>query len=158
MAQQYYFITRWQIRAPVEQVWEAIYNSLEWPQWWKGVRSVRSIDEGDARGIEGCREYTWRSILPYNLTFKSTLLEREDYKRLYGKASGQLQGEGTWHFFEKDGITYLQYDWKVATTIPWMNAVSFLLKPLFKYNHDVVMRWGARGLARRLNAELVSYK
>jgi hypothetical protein len=37
-----------------------------------------------------------------------------------------------------------------------MNYFSFLLKPLFKYNHDVVMRWGALGLAKKLDAELVS--
>lgn len=158
MAQQYYFITRWQIRAPLEEVWEAIYNSLEWPQWWKGVKKVRALTPGDERGINGIREYTWQSVLPYRLRFTSKLTEREDFSRLHGIAFGQLQGEGTWHFFTKDGITFLEYHWKVATTVRWMNAVSFLLKPLFRYNHDVVMKWGAKGLARKLNAELLSYK
>lgn len=159
MAQQkYVFITRWQIKAPVEDVWNAIYNSLEWPQWWKGVKEARSIEEGDARGINGIREYTWKSILPYKLKFASKLLEREDHKRLYGIAFGELEGEGTWHFFEKDGITYLQYDWKVATKKKWMNALSFLMKPIFKYNHDIVMKWGAKGLAKKLDAELISFK
>jgi hypothetical protein len=32
------------------------------------------------------------------------------------------------------------------------------MKPLFKYNHDVVMKWGAKGLAKKLNAELISFK
>jgi hypothetical protein len=39
-----------------------------------------------------------------------------------------------------------------------MNYLSFLLKPAFNYNHDVVMNWGAKGLAKKLNAELISYK
>ncbi len=158
MPDKYFFVSRWQIKAPVEDVWDAIYNSLEWPRWWKGVKSVKLIAEGDERGIDGVREYTWQSVIPYKLKFSSRLIEREDYKKLHGSAYGQLEGEGTWHFFEKEGVTYLQYDWKVVTNKKWMNAFSFLLKPLFRYNHSVVMKWGARGLARKLNAELLSCK
>jgi hypothetical protein len=158
MPTRYLFITRWQIKAPVEPVWDAIYNSLEWPNWWRGVVAAREIEKGDEKGINGVREYTWKSVLPYKLRFTSKLLEREDYKCLHGIAFGELEGEGTWHFFEKDGITYLQYDWKVFTNKKWMNTFAFLLKPLFKYNHDVVMKWGAKGLSKKLNAELLSYK
>lgn len=158
MPDQYFFVTRWQIKAPVEDVWDAIYHSLQWPQWWKGVKDVKLVADGDERGINGIREYTWKSVLPYKLTFSSRLLEREEYKRLHGVAFGELEGEGTWHFYEKDDVTFLQYDWKVFTTKKWMNMFSFALKPLFKYNHDVVMKWGAEGLAKKLNAELISYK
>lgn len=157
MAEKYCFVTRWQLKAPVEDVWDAIYNSLEWPDWWRGVVAARTIEEGDERGISGIREYTWKSVLPYKLHFSSKLVEREDYKRLYGIASGQLEGEGTWHFFEKDGISYIECDWRVSTNIKWMNAFSFMLRPLFRYNHTVVMKWGAKGLAKKLNAELLSY-
>jgi hypothetical protein len=157
MPEKYFFVTRWQIKAPVEAVWNAIYNSLEWPQWWKGVKDAKLIEAGDANGINGIRAYTWQSFLPYKLRFTSKLLEKEEYKRLHGTACGELKGEGTWHFYESDGITYVQYDWKVSTTKKWMNMLSFLLKPLFKYNHDVVMKWGAKGLAKKLDAELVSY-
>ncbi len=156
MAGRYSFITKWQIKAPVEEVWDAIYNSLEWPQWWKGVIKADELQEGDGRGINGVREYTWKSVLPYKLRFKSKLTEREDYKLLHGVAFGELEGDGTWHFYHKDGITYLQYDWNVYTNKKWMNLFSFILKPLFKYNHNVVMKWGAKGLAKKLDAELLS--
>ena len=157
MSDRYYFITRWQIRAPITEVWDAIYNSLEWPEWWPGVKKARLLSKGDVRGINEVHEYTFRSILPYDLEFTTRLVEREDFRRLHAIASGALEGEGIWHFFEKDGVTYLQYDWKVRSNIRWMNALAFILKPLFKYNHDVVMRWGAKALARKLNAELLSY-
>ncbi|MEA2376163.1 MAG: hypothetical protein QOD13_70, partial [Thermoleophilaceae bacterium] len=29
-------------------------------------------------------------------------------------------------------------------------------RPVFEYNHDVVMRWGGEGLARRLGVELLA--
>ena len=43
MRKKYSFVTHWELRVPLEQVWHAIYNSLEWPQWWKGVLEVIEI-------------------------------------------------------------------------------------------------------------------
>ena len=156
MSEKYSFVTRWQIRAPIEKVWNAIYESTEWPHWWKGVLNVKVIKENDAHGVNGVREYTWKSVLPYLLKFKMRLTEREDPKHMRGEAFGELEGVGIWMLEEKNGITYVQYNWDVFTNKRWMNYFSFLLKPLFKYNHDVVMRWGAEGLAKMLDAELVS--
>jgi hypothetical protein len=34
-----------------------------------------------------------------------------------------------------------------------MNLLSPLARPLFKWNHDVVMGWGAEGLKKRLAAD-----
>lgn len=157
MPTQYSFITKWQIKAPLNQVWDAIYHSLDWPNWWRGVLAVRELEEGDERGINSVREYTWKSALPYKLAFNMRLTERDDLKRLAGVAFGELEGNGTWHFEHKDGITYVQYNWNVITNKAWMNWCSFLLKPAFQYNHDVVMKWGAEGLAKKLNAELISF-
>lgn len=158
MATQYEFVTRWQIKAPLVQVWNTIEDSLDWPNWWKGVVHVSEQEKGDDAGIGGVRTYTWRSILPYQLAFQMQLTELEKHKRIKGKACGELEGVGEWFFEEKNGITYVQYNWTVFTNKSWMNWFSFLLKPAFNYNHDVVMSWGAKGLAKKLNAELISYK
>ena len=157
MAVQYNFITHWQIKAPLEQVWNAIYDSEQWPNWWRGVLEVNEISDGNADGINSVKEYVWKSQLPYKLAFKMKLKKKEEFKMLSGDAYGELEGTGTWYFGEKDGITFVQYDWKVLTNKAWMNTFSFLLKPAFNYNHNIVMRWGAEGLAKKLNAELISY-
>ena len=153
----YNFITRWQIKAPVEQVWDIIYAADQWPLWWKGVVSVSDIHNGNEDGINSIKEYVWKSQLPYRLSLKIRLKKKEAYRLLSGEAFGELEGNGTWYFGERNGITYVQYDWKVITNKTWMNRFSFLLKPLFSYNHHIVMRWGARGLAKKLNAQLISY-
>jgi hypothetical protein len=36
-----------------------------------------------------------------------------------------------------------------------MNLLAPIARPLFKWNHDVVMHWGGEGLARRLGVRLV---
>lgn len=150
MATQYSFVTKWQIQAPVEQVWDAIYNSTEWPNWWKGVVAVNELNAGDERGIRGIRRYTWKSALPYKLSFNMQLTQREDGKKLAGIAFGELEGNGTWVFEQKNNTTFVTYYWNVITNKPWMNYLSFLLKPAFTYNHNIVMRWGEQGLKRKL--------
>jgi hypothetical protein len=156
MATHYTFITRWQIRAPLTQVWDTIYHSLEWPAWWRGVVHVKEIEKGEENDIGSVREYTWRGILPYQLVFNVRLTEIEKYKRMKGEAFGELEGTGQWFFEEHNGVTRIQYNWIVHTHKKWMNYFTLILKPAFTYNHNIVMRWGAKGLAKKLNAELLS--
>jgi hypothetical protein len=157
MRNNYYkFTTQWKIAAPINDVWFAIYESLEWPEWWKGVEEVKLVKENDATGINGIRKYVWKSLLPYTLSFKMQLIAKEDFKFLKGIAFGELEGDGTWYFKEENNVTMVQYNWNVKTNKAWMNYFAFIFKPLFKLNHDVVMKWGAEGLAKKLNAKLIS--
>ena len=104
---------------------------MEWPHWWQGVQGVIEIEKNDTTGINGVRNYTWKSVLPYQLTFNMKLTEKESLQRLKGIAFGELEGDGEWLFNEEDGIVYIQYNWNVVTTKKWMNTFSFLLRPMF---------------------------
>lgn len=86
MPEHYSFATNWELKASVEDVWTAMYDSLEWPRWWRGVHSVVEIQPNDESGINGIRAYTWKSALPYQLTFSIQLTEKEHLKRLKGIA------------------------------------------------------------------------
>jgi len=155
METQYSFVTKWELEASLQQVWDAIYNSLEWPQWWKGVVSVEEIEKGEANGINSVKAYTWKSVLPYKLTFTMRLTEKCPMKSIRGVAFGELEGQGVWTFNEQNGIIHIQYNWDVYTKKAWMNYLSFILKPAFRFNHNVVMHWGAVGLSKKLNAKLL---
>ena len=72
-----------------------------------------------------------------------------------GRAIGELQGTGRWHFSNDGQITTARYDWKVQTTKAWMNYLTPIARPVFSWNHDVVMGWGGAGLARRLGVGLL---
>lgn len=146
----YHFITQWQFNAPLERVFQEIYQSEAWPSWWKGVRSVVDIKTGNPDGIGDVKRYTWRSILPYTLTFDMTLVEKIPLSRLAGNASGELEGRGIWQFNEENGVTYVRYEWSVRTTKAWMKFLTPIARPFFAWNHDVVMDWGRKGLERRL--------
>lgn len=147
---QYEFITHWQFNAPQEKVWDLIFQSEAWPDWWPGVEKVEKIKDGDKNHVGAIHRYTWKSKLPYRLTFEMETTRIEPPSLIEGRALGELQGKGAWHLSNEGEITTVRYDWNVETTKTWMNYLAPIARPVFKWNHDVVMGWGAEGLTRKL--------
>lgn len=152
----YSFVTIWKFNAPLESVWKEINEPLAWPTWWKGVEAVTNIKEGDALGVGGIKRFTWKSKLPYELTFDSRVTIVEPMTRIEGIAFGELDGKGIWTFTYENEITTVQYNWTVKTTKWWMNILAPIAKPAFSWNHDVVMGWGGECLAKRLGCQLLN--
>jgi hypothetical protein len=131
-------------------VWEVLRDAERWPDWWRGVQRV-TVLEPDRRYL-----IAWRSRIPYELEFEFEVARVEAPHEMSGVASGELEGTGHWRLFEDAGVTAVTYEWNVITTKPWMNLVAPLARKVFAYNHDVVMRWGGEGLARRLGCNLLA--
>ena len=148
----YSFVTVWRHRAPIDAVYDAISDSLHWPEWWSTVTKVEEIAAGDPdTGIGNIRRYTFKGSLPYTLAFDLTVTNTERPRTLAGHATGELEGTGVWTLTEEpDGVTVARYDWNVRTTRWWMNLLAPIARPIFKSNHDIVMRAGAKGLCTRL--------
>jgi hypothetical protein len=151
----YRFLTTWMIDAPPQDVWNAIYHPERWPEWWKGVQSVEKLREGDGDGVGSVYRHRWKSMLPYTVGFDIETIRVEPRTLIEGRAEGGLAGIGRWRFFHGDA-TVVTYEWIVRTTKPWMNALAPLARPVFEWNHDVVMRRGGEGLARHLGARLLA--
>lgn len=154
----YKFVTIWRVRAPLESVWNELYHSTAWPTWWKGVESVTEVRKGNGNGIGSIHRYTWKSRLPYRLAFDMETIRIEPPFVLEGIARGELQGHGLWQLSAENSVTTVRYDWRVETTKRWMNLLSPVARPLFEWNHNVVMSWGAKGLADRLGTNVVEQK
>ena len=153
---RYRFLTTWCLDAPIEAVWDAIWEAERWPEWWKGVERAVKLREGDERGVGCVWNLAWRSRLPYTLEFTSETTRVERPYVMQGAARGELTGEGRWRFYEGKEGTAAVYEWNVETREPWMNALAPLARPIFAWNHDVIMRQGAEGLARLLGAKLLA--
>ena len=150
-AADYVFVTNWSIPAPIDRVWRELMHPDDWPAWWRGVERVRLLRP--AAGLDdvgAVREYTWRSRLPYRLTFTIETTRVEPLRIVEGRASGELEGLGCWQFTDRGTTTHVRYDWRVRASKPWMRWLSPVAHPLFEWNHDVVMEWGRQGLLRRL--------
>ena len=153
---EYRFLTTWLLEAPRERVWDAIYESERWPEWWHGVLEADKLEEGDEDGVGQYGRYVWKSKLPYKLEFHARTTRVEKPHLLEGTVEGELAGTGTWRLFEQDGTTAVLYRWEVRTTRAWMNLFTPVARPLFSVNHDFVMRNGGEGLAKLLGARLIA--
>lgn len=145
-------VTRWRLAAPVERVWAALSQPEQWPDWWPYVRSVRRLREGDADGLGSVRRFEWATLLPYRIVIDVEAVESVLHRRLRGRSFGALRGEGVW-ILEPDGAyTDVVYFWRVELERRWMRLLAPVLAPLFRWNHDGVMRAGAAGLSRHLRS------
>lgn len=153
----YHFTSNWQLKASRKAVWDVINNSTQWGEWWKSIRKAEEIYIGDSSSVGNIRSYTIKSPVGYKLHFDLVLTKREADSVLEGNVSGDLIGKGAWYFKEADSITSVTIKWDVAATIGWMNTFRFILSPILKWNHAEVMKKGAKGLAKKMNVELISH-
>lgn len=153
---EYRLLTIWRIEAPLEKVYAAIQNSLRWPDWWPGVQKVEQAAAGDADGINSVRRYFWQGQLPYRVVFDVRATRIEALVAIEGRAEGDLEGSGRWHFSREGKVSVVRYEWHVRSTRWWMNLIAPLARPMFIRNHARLMAQGGEGLARLLDAPLLS--
>ena len=84
------------------------------------------------------------------LTIEIEAIESVRHQRLRGRSRGQLDGEGLWLLRAEDGFTDVTYVWRVRLVKRWMRWLAPLLSPVFRWNHDGVMRAGEAGLRHYL--------
>ena len=151
-ATEFHLTTDWAFDAPLEPVWQALMAPEQWPAWWRAVEKVERLQAGDADGVGAVRRITWRTALPYTLSFAMRVTRVEPMTLIEGRAEGELDGIGRWTLCPDAGRTYVRYDWIVEVTKPWMRRAAPLLRPVFAWNHGKVMGWGYEGLTRKLTA------
>lgn len=149
-ARQFHLVTTWRLDASVSAVWRALSKPEHWPSWWRAVVRVETLAGGDALGIGALRRMTWRTALPYTLTFDMRTTRIEPLHLIEGRAEGELNGLGRWTLARDGTGTRVRYDWIVAVEKPWMRVMAPLLRPVFAWNHNKVMAWGEEDLARKL--------
>jgi hypothetical protein len=151
-ATKFHLTTDWRLSAPRDTVWRALCAVEDWPSWWRAVAKVEHLADGDANGVGTVRRMTWRTALPYSLTFVMRTTRVEPMMVIEGQADGELEGLGRWTLSGDSPWTNARYDWIVDITKPWQRTLAPLLRPAFAWNHNVVMRWGELGLAAKLEA------
>jgi uncharacterized protein YndB with AHSA1/START domain len=139
-------ISHWRIHAPVAPVWAALTQPADWPRWWPCVLEVRTLRDGGDDGVGSLRRIDWATLLPYRIVIDVEAVETVPLQRLRVHSRGQFEGEGLWLLRSGGGYTDVTHVWRVHVARPWLR----MLAPLFRWNHDGVMRSGEAGLRRHL--------
>jgi hypothetical protein len=150
-ANDYHFVTHWRVKGALEEVFNIMSNTLEYPRWCPSVYlSVKQIHPGGADHIGRVMQLRTKGRLPYTLRWFSRLA---DANRPYGfsiEATGDFQGRGVWTFARDGKHVKMTYDWRIRAEKPLLKYLSFLLKPVFSANH----RWAMVRGEEALKAEL----
>ncbi|MCE9665514.1 SRPBCC family protein [Halomonas sp. M5N1S17] len=144
------FDTTWHIEAPIGEVFNALTDSLHWPDWWPGLIDVQPLVAGNEYGIGRTQHFVWKSRLGYHLRFDIRITRVFEPCLIEGMASGDVAGLGSWQLHEENLGTRVRYLWQVRTVRPWMGLLARVARPLVVWNHQAMMREGHAGLIRHL--------
>jgi hypothetical protein len=147
----YHFVDKWRVEADIKEVADIIEDALTLPRWWPSVYfEVKEIEPGGERGngkLIALRAGGW---LPYTLRINFRTVESRYPNGFTMEAFGDLEGKGIW-IFEQDGsYVTVTYDWTISANKSIMRALSFLLKPIFRSNHNWTMKRGEESLKLEL--------
>ncbi|WP_030243735.1 MULTISPECIES: SRPBCC family protein [unclassified Streptomyces] len=142
----YRFRSRWNLPAPPATVYETLERAEDYPRWWRQVREVTRLD--DTTGV-----LRIRSVLPYDITFTARETRRDPAAGVLEIAlSGDIEGSARWTVTPLGTGALARYDQVVDVRKPLLRRLALPCRPAFRANHRLMMRAGARGLARHLQA------
>jgi hypothetical protein len=143
-ANDYHFVTTWRVRGTCEDVYDIIAEPVDLPRWWPAV--YLSATE---LGNHAVALHT-RGWLPYTLRWTARRMASKRPWRIAIEASGDFVGLGEWSFARDGDHTIVTFDWLLRAEKRLLRWLSWLLKPVFSWNH----RWAMARGEECLRAEL----
>lgn len=147
----YHFISHWRVAGTCNEVADVIGDVESLVRWWPSVYlDVQVLEQGDEQGVGKVVSLYTKGWLPYTLRWQFRVAES---RHPYGstiEALGDLDGRGVWTFAPDGAFVNITYDWRIRARKPLINAVSFLLKPIFAANHHWAMARGEESLKLEL--------
>ncbi|HJZ79808.1 MAG TPA: hypothetical protein VKD91_05665 [Pyrinomonadaceae bacterium] len=147
----YHFVDRWRVAGDVKEVADILEDALALPRWWGSVYfDVREIEPGGERGIGKVIALHAGGWLPYTLRISFRTITSQYPNGFTMDATGDLEGRGIWTFEQDGSFVNVTYDWTIRANKPIIEKLSFLLKPIFRSNHNWTMRRGEESLKLEL--------
>jgi len=142
---EYAFVDEWDVRAPLQPVFDALADGRTYPEWWKPVYLAVEADGPPQVGAVSRQHF--KGKLPYHLHTTSEITEFEPPTRVVAEVEGDLRGRGIWTLTDKgDGVTHVRFDWTVFADRKLLRTLTPVLRPLFRANHDWAIARAMAGL------------
>ena len=140
----YVFRSEWHLPADPDRVYAVLADVAGYPAWWPQVRATERLDDTSGR-------LTCRSLLPYDLTFvMHREVEDPAARVLRARMEGDLSGTSQWTVTSDGAGSVAVFDEDVAVGSGLLRAAGRLFRPVLRFNHDLMMRAGEKGLREHL--------
>jgi len=147
----YHFIDRWRVEGTVKEVADILEDALSLSLWWPSVYfEVKELEPGAEGGIGKLIRLRAGGWLPYTLSINFLTTESRYPNGFTMEATGDLEGKGIWTFQQDGAFVNVTYDWTIRANKPIIDKLSFLLKPIFRSNHNWTMKRGEESLRLEL--------
>ena len=147
----YHFVDRWRVAGNVKEVADILEDALSLPRWWGSVYfEVKEIENGEEHGIGKLISLRAGGWLPYTLRINFRTVAANYPHGFTMDATGDLEGRGIWTFQQDGDFVNVTYDWTIKANKPIVEKLSFLLKPIFRSNHNWTMNRGEESLKLEL--------
>jgi Polyketide cyclase / dehydrase and lipid transport len=151
----YSFLTRWQVEGKADEAYEILTDIPGYLRWWPEVYlAVHPLAPGGKDGMGQSYRLLTRGKLPYRLRWDARIIETRRPNGFTIEAKGDFVGRGVWTFRERAGDLEILFDWRLRAEKSLLKSLSFLLKPLFRWNHRWAMARREEGLRRELSLSL----
>jgi uncharacterized protein YndB with AHSA1/START domain len=145
MAGEYVFVDEWDVAAPQERVFDALADARTYPEWWTPIYREIQADGPPEVGRESRQKF--KANLPYTLSTVSTIVQMERPDRFEVDVVGDLRGHGIWTLTPRpDGRVHVHFDWRVHADRALLRVLTPVLRPLFRWNHNVAIKAAMRNL------------
>ena len=150
-ASDYHFVDKWRVEGDLKEVADIIEDALSLPRWWPSVYfAVKELEPGGEHGIGKVISLRAAGWLPYTLRINFRTFESHYPNGFSMEATGDLEGTGIWNFEQDGPYVNITYDWTIRANKPLVQKLSFLLKPIFRSNHNWTMKRGEESLKLEL--------
>jgi uncharacterized protein YndB with AHSA1/START domain len=156
MAAEYVFVDEWDVDAPRDRVFDALADARTYPDWWTPVYREVEADVPPAVGASSRQRF--KATLPYTLTTVSTITALDPPDSFEVDVTGDLRGHGLWTLTDRDGRVHVRFDWRVHADRTLLRVLTPVLRPVFRWNHNVAIKAAMAGLepyARRAGSSQV---
>ena len=138
------FVDEWDVDAPHEAVFQALADARTYPTWWTPIYREVEADGPPAVGCSSRQKF--KAKLPYTLSTVSTIVRLEAPREFEVDVDGDLRGRGVWTLTAADGKVHVRFDWTVKADRPLLRILTPVLRPLFRWNHNVAIKRAIVGL------------
>jgi hypothetical protein len=151
-ANDYVFLTHWRVKGTPENAYEVLTDVPGYLRWWPDVYlAATPLTSAGKDGLGQSYRLVTRGKLPYRLRWNARIVQTRRPHGFTIEATGDFVGRGIWTFTERANDLKISFDWRLRAEKPLLRYLSFLLKPLFHWNHRWAMARGEEGLRRELS-------